>query len=58
MMAERRAAAEDCAAAATDRTATEAALATREAKIIQDSESIRRTLDEHRQRVEAHDVTS
>ena len=51
--AERRAAAEDRAAAATDRAATEEALATGEAKIIQDSESIRRTLDEHRQCVEA-----
>ena len=46
--AECRAAAEDRAAAAADRAATEAALATRAAKIIQDSESIRRTLDEHR----------
>ena len=53
--AERRAAAEDRAAAAADRAATKEALATREAKIIKDSESIRRTLDEHRQRVEARE---
>ena len=48
VQAERSAAAEDRAAAAADRAATEAALTMREARIVEDSESIRRSLDEYR----------
>ena len=47
MQAEHTTAANDRAIAAADHAATEAALATREAKIIENSESIRKSLDQH-----------
>ena len=55
VQAERSALAEDRAAAAADRAATEAALATREAKIVEDFESIRRSLDQYCERLEARE---
>ena len=51
VQAERSAAAEDRAAAAADHATTESALSTHEARIVKDSKSIRRSLDEYRERV-------
>ena len=55
VQAECSTAAEDHAAAVADRAATEAALATREVKIVEDSESIRRSLDQYHERLEARE---